>query len=297
VRVWVRYPKSDRLNLGQMEAMKIKTPFGDYPLSELATYDIERGPVNIRRYNSEREVRINAELVDPKEATPPILEKIRTQIVPELETRFPGVHVEFQGQRRTSTEAIEDLINYFILAFSLMLLVIMFHFKSISQGLIIILMIPLGWLGAIWGHGVENIPVSMLSVWGMIALSGVIINDAVVFLSKFNNLVKEGKKVEEAAYEAGLARFRAIILTTITTTVGLYPIIFENSFQAQFLIPMAVALAYGVFVGTGFILIFFPALIIIINDIRGWLWQLWTGQKHTREEIEPAIRQMKKTID
>ena len=130
----------------------------------------------------------------------------------------------------------------------------------------------------------------MLSAWGMVALSGVIINDAVVFLSKYNSLLLEGYKVKAAAYHAGIQRFRAILLTTITTSVGLYPLILENSFQAQFLIPMAISLAYGVAIGTIFLLLVFPALIVILNDLRRGLAKLWTGEKHTREQVEVVIK-------
>ena len=186
--------------------------------------------------------------------------------------------------------------------------------------MIIVLMIPLAWLGAIWGHGVEGIPVSLLSIWGMLALSGVIINDAVVFLSKYNSLLLEGVKVRDAVFQTGMARFRAIVLTTITTSVGLYPIIFEPSFQAQFLKPMAVALAYGVFVGTAFILIFFPIVILFLNDMKRYskfvynrinLWVLQGDPKRevppkivarlsqvpSRESVEIAIIHSKRTID
>jgi len=154
----------------------------------------------------------------------------------------------------------------------------------------------------------------------MIALSGVIINDAVVFLSKYNSLLLEGVKVQDAVVQAGKARFRAIVLTTITTTVGLYPIILEKSFQAQFLIPLAVALAYGVLIGTAFILIFFPVLILVLNDFkRFWKWtfrniNLWIKLGDTKsllteeeiaairkypepEEVEKAIIFSKRTID
>jgi len=137
----------------------------------------------------------------------------------------------------------------------------------------------------------------MLSAWGMVALSGVIINDAVVFLSKYNSLLQEGKTVIDAVFEAGLARFRAIVLTTITTTVGLYPIIMEGSFQAQFLIPMAIALAYGVMIGTAFILILFPVLILVLNDMRVAMHRLWTGMRKKPEELEPAIIHSKRTVD
>jgi multidrug efflux pump subunit AcrB len=297
VRVWVRYPKKDRLNLGQMESMKIKTPMGDYPLAELADYEIKRGPVNIQRFNMSREVRIDANLVDPYAPVPPIIEEVRTQIVPRMQQLYPGVSVEYQGQQRSSDEAMEDLSFYFSIAFMIIILIIMIHFKSFSQGVIVLMMIPLGWLGALWGHGIEGYPVSMLSAWGMVALSGVIINDAVVFLSKYNSLIKEGMKVLDAAYEAGIARYRAIILTTITTTVGLYPIILEGSFQAQFLIPMAIALAYGVLIGTGFILILFPVLILVLSDLRRFMYKLWNGKEQSAEYLEPANIFERRVID
>lgn len=297
VRVWVRYPREDRLNLGQMENMKIKTPMGDYPLSELANYEIRRGPVNIQHYNMSREVRIDANLVDPYAPVPPILEEIRTQIVPHMQKMYPGIEVEYQGQQRDSDEAMADLSKYFGIAFMIIILLIMVHFKSFTQGSMILIMIPLGWLGAVWGHGIEGYPVSMLSAWGMVALSGVIINDAVVFLSKYNSLVKEGRTVIDAVYEAGLARFRAIVLTTITTTLGLYPIIMESSFQAQFLIPMAISLAYGVMFGTAFILVLLPVIILVLSDIRRVLYKLWTGKSRSAEVLEPVNIHAKRVVD
>jgi len=297
VRVWVRYPREDRLNLGQMENMKIKTPMGDYPLSELANYEIRRGPVNIQHYNMSREVRIDANLVDPYAPVPPILEEIRTQIVPRMQQMYPGIEVEYQGQQRDSDEAMADLSKYFGIAFMIIILLIMVHFKSFTQGSMILIMIPLGWLGAVWGHGIEGYPVSMLSAWGMVALSGVIINDAVVFLSKYNSLVKEGRAVIDAVYEAGLARFRAIVLTTITTTLGLYPIIMESSFQAQFLIPMAISLAYGVMFGTAFILVLLPVIILVLSDIRKALYKLWTGKSRSAEVLEPVNIHAKRVVD
>ncbi len=320
LRVWVRYPKTDRINLGQLETMKIKTIMGDYPLSELATYKIERGPVSIKHYNSSREIRVDANVVSYDTPIIPIQTKIETEIVPELLARYPGIDVTYLGQKKDSDETMAQIQKFFLPAFLLMFLIIIIHFKSFSQGLIIVAMIPLAWLGAIWGHGIEGVPVSLLSVWGMLALSGVIINDAVVFLSKYNSLLLEGRKVKEAVFEAGQARFRAIVLTTLTTTVGLYPIILERSFQAQFLIPMAVALAYGVLVGTGFILVFFPVLILALNDFKRYsiffynrinLWVLQGDPKRkvppkiaarlselpSRESVEKALIYSKRTIE
>lgn len=297
LRIWVRFPKGDRQSIGQLEKMKIKTPKGEYPLTDLVDFEIQRGPVNIQRYNGSREVRINADLTDPYAPVPPILERINKELIPQLNVYFPGVKTKYQGQSKDSEEAMGEMMLYFGTAFGIIILIIMIHFKSASHGAIIIMMIPLAWLGAMWGHGLEGIPVSLLSAWGMIALSGVIVNDAIVFLDKYNLNLLEGQSIEEAVYNAGIARFRPIVLTTITTSIGLYPIILEGSFQAQFLKPMAISLAYGVLVGTGFILMFFPVLILVRNSIeQGWK-TLWNGNKPTKEEIEPAIVNSKRIIE
>ena len=149
-------------------------------------------------------------------------------------------------------------------------------------------MIPIAVLGSVWGHGIHGKPLSILSLWGIVALTGVIVNDAVVFLAKFNLLITEGKKVKEAILLAGKSRLRPIILTTVTTSFGLFPLILEKSFQAQFLIPMAISLVYGVAFGTMFILLFFPALIMVLNDFRRVMRELWTGKKHEPEHVEIA---------
>jgi multidrug efflux pump subunit AcrB len=298
LRVYVRYPKTDRMRLGQLEDMKIKTPAGYYPLTELADYKIDRGPVSIKRYNSKREIRVEADTKDPLEPVPAIIERINRNIIPEMKAQYPGVDIEYQGQERRSRESVAEVQKYYLIAFLVIVLILMLHFKSWQQALIVLLMIPLAWLGAAWGHGLEGIPLSMLSVWGMVAVSGVIVNDAVVFLAKYNRFLTEGMAVKDAITKAGLVRFRPIVLTTITTTIGLYPLILENSFQAQFLIPMAVALAYGVFVGTGFILIFFPVLLGVLNDLRRVVIWLTSRRKEmpTPEEVEIVIMNEKKKI-
>ncbi|MCK5741605.1 MAG: efflux RND transporter permease subunit, partial [Chlorobi bacterium] len=282
LRVWVRYPKSDRLTIGQLEKMKIKTPQGgEYPLTELVDYHIERGPVSIKRYNSYREVRVEADMKNPFDPVPKAIARIEKEILQDLYVKYPNIIVEYQGQEKEQKEATADLMSTFLPALLLIIIILMIHFRSGTQAIIVIMMIPLAWMAVMWGHGIENRPFSMLSAFGMVALAGVIINDAVVFLSKFNALMKEGRSIENAVYKTGIARFRAILLTTLTTSAGLYPIILETSFQARFLQPMAISLAYGVFIGTAFILLFFPAVILILNDIRVYTKYLWTGVKPT----------------
>ncbi len=289
LRVWVRYPKSDRLTIGQMENMKIKTAEGEFPLTELVDYHMERGPVAINRYNGSREIRVEAETVNPLAPVPEILEQISNEIMPDVEARFAGIRYEYQGQQKAGNEALAKILPYFSIAFLLIIFIMIIHFKSFNQTLIILAMIPLSMLGVFWGHGIHGKPLSLMSLWGMVALMGVIINDAIVFLAKYDGNLLEGKKVHDAIVDAGKLRLRPIILTTVTTSVGLFPIILEKSVQAQFLIPMAISLAYGVAIGTIFILIFFPVLIMLLNDVRVYLKLLWTGIKPEREDVEVAI--------
>jgi multidrug efflux pump subunit AcrB len=297
MRIWVRYPKSGRLSLGQMEEMKIKTPSGEYPLSELADYHLERGPVAIKRYQGSREIRVEAETVDPLAPVPEILEQIDEEIMPELLSRFIGVRYMYQGQQKSSREALAKAMKYFAIAFAIIIMLLVFHFRSGQKAFIIILMIPIAMLGVVWGHGIHGKPLSMMSLWGMVALTGVVVNDAIVFMAKFDGLVVKGRNIHDAIVEAGKVRLRPIILTSLTTTIGLFPIMFQKSIQAQFLIPMAISLAYGVAIGTIFILIFFPVLIMLLNDFRVFTRYLWTGKRPTREEVETAIILHKKKLE
>lgn len=296
LRIWVRYPKSGRLSLGQMEKMKIKTNSGEYPLTELADYHLERGPVAINRFNGSREIRVEAETVDPFAPVPEILTQIDTEIMPDLLSQFHGVRYMYQGQQKSSKEALDKAYNYFLIAFVIILMLLILHFRSVQKTFIIIMLIPISLLGVAWGHGLHGQPLSMMSLWGMVALTGVIINDAIVFMTKFDGLLIQGIKVREAIIEAGKIRLRPIILTSLTTTIGLFPVLFEKSIQAQFLIPMAISLAYGVAIGTIFILIFLPVLIMLLNDYRVFTRRLWTGIKPEREEVETAVIMNKRKL-
>ncbi len=298
LRIWVRYPPEDRQRIGQLEQMKLKSSSGEFPLTELVDYEIKRGPVNIQRFNGRREIRVNADLVDPDASVTEILDQVRREIIPDLELNFPGVHVEYQGQQKESSRNMTDIMVLFPMAFLAIVFILMINFRSFEQPVIILIMIPISILGAVWGHGIHGKPVSILSLWGIVALSGVVINDSVVMLSKFNSLIVEGYKIKEAILEAGKSRLRPIILTTLTTSAGLYPLVLEKSFQAQFLIPMAISLVYGVFFGTLFILLFFPALILVLNDIRRTLRSWYHGRTIEPEKVEIAyLNNIRKTAE
>jgi multidrug efflux pump subunit AcrB len=295
VRVWVRYPLEDRMSMGLLEDMRIKTPAGlSVPLKEVADYTLERGEVSIRHYDGKREILIEGDLMDPYGSVPDILQGVKKDIVPQLEANFPGVEVSFRGQQRNADKSSKSGGIFAIIAIFIMFMIIALNFNSVYQAFLIVFMLPLGIFGAILGHGIENLQVSMLSAWGIIALLGILVNDAVVYLDTYNRNLKDGMEVVDAIYDAGIRRFRPIILTSITTIAGLYPLILENSFQAQFLIPMATSVAYGVLFGTFFILMFFPVVVLIMNDLRRAIYWLWHGEKISRLETEPVIKRQKK---
>ena len=296
LKVWVRYPGTGRVSIGQLEQMKVKDYNHDteIPISELISYDIDRGVSSIRHYRTTKAVTVDADLIDPYAEVPPILEQVNTEIIPQLQSLYPGVKIDLGGQSRESSRTQEEITRYFGIAFLVIFILIILAFKSFYQAVLVMFMIPLAWLGAVLGHGIQGIPVSLFSAWGLVALSGVIINDAVVFLDRFNRNLRSGQTLYVAAYDAGIARFRPIVLTSITTVLGLFPLLAEKSFQAQFLIPMAASIAYGVLIGTLIILLFFPVMILVFNDVRRAAKWLWTGTKPDPESVERVIIDMQK---
>ena len=184
----------------------------------------------------------------------------------------------------------------FLISLILIILTISLNFKSFYQARLILMVIPIGLFSAILGHGIMGRPFSTLSVWGVIALIGILVNDAVVMLDKYNRNIAKGMNMNDAVISAGTSRFRAIILTTITTFVGLFPLILEKSFQAQFLIPMAISVAFGVLFGTIILLLYFPSLILYFNDMRRARWWLWIGgvTPPTKMAVEPYTKLQKR---
>lgn len=304
VRVWVRYPEASRETLGQLETMRIKTADGkEIPLSEVASYTIDRGIVDIKHFNGSREIAVEAELSDPDGSPVDIIAKLQDSTFVDLKSKYPSLTFDFGGQQQRSKQSQESLKFALPIMLFVIILLITLTFRSLSQSLLVMVLIPLGLFCAVFGHYFADKPVSLLSLWGILALSGVIINDAVVLVSKFNSNLKEGMTMPDAIYNAGISRFRAILLTTITTVAGLAPLIMETSFQAQFLIPMAVSVAYGVGFGTFLILLIFPVILLVVNDMRRmilytkrWVAYKWKGQEGnvpypTSEEVEPANRE------
>ena len=286
---YVRYPEKNRQTIGQLESMMIQTPAGEYPLTTVAELTKARSLSTINGYNGKREIRMDAYLKDKSDAVPPILEYVETNILSGIMEKYPGLSYQFQGQKKDTDEQAKSMQRYFGIAFLIIVLVIMFYFKSFRQGLIILLTIPLGFMGALWGHAIHGEPVSMLSLWGLIALTGTIINDSVVFMSKYNQVIVQHYNIKEAAIEAARSRFRPLFLTTVTTFAGLMPLILEGSPDAQFLIPMAISVAYGILFGSIFILLTIPVQILLFNRLILATNRLFGNKDATSENIEPAV--------
>jgi len=289
VRVWVRYDLDDRSDISDLADMRIRSADGkSVPLGELATFEIERGVIDIYHLEGEREVRIEADLLNDKVSVSDITSDIKTLIVPEVLKEFPGVRASYEGEEREQKKTQSSIQIVMPMIFLMMLFVIILTFKSVSQALIVFALIPFGFIGVGLGHYVQGLPISLFSILGVIALIGIFVNDALVFITTFNDKIREGKTLEVAVVETGKSRFRPILLTSITTIAGLAPLILEKSFQAQFLIPMAISVAYGLLIGTFILLVLIPALLMISNRIKRTAMSLYEGESITAEIVEPA---------
>ncbi|MBT8195430.1 MAG: efflux RND transporter permease subunit [Bacteroidia bacterium] len=296
--VWVRYDREGRSSIMDLDEMRILTPRGQrVPLKELATYTIERGEISISHLDGKREIRIDADLKDPKESASDIVTEIREEIMPELIAKYPSVSALYEGQNREASKTTESAAKVFPIVLLLIYIVIAFTFRSYSQPLLLIILVPFAFIGVGWGHFIHDFPVNILSLLGIIALIGIVVNDGLVLISKFNGYLKEGHHYDEALVMAGRSRFRAIVLTSITTIAGLSPLIFETSRQAQFLIPMAISIAYGIGIATFLTLVLLPMLLSISNTIKVYLSWLWTGYKPEKESVERAIKEIKSEAD
>ncbi|MFK7808098.1 MAG: efflux RND transporter permease subunit [Saprospiraceae bacterium] len=290
VKVWIRYGEEDRSSISDLANMRYRTPNGQaIPLGELVSFSTERGVININHLNGQREIRVTADVANEQVSVSDVNNDINTEILPKVLERYPSVSVSFEGQAKENKKGQDSIGRVAPLILTCMIFVIILTFSSVSQSLIVVALFPFGFIGVGLGHWLMGLPVSFLSVLGMIALIGILVNDGLVFIATFNGKIKEGLPFREALYDTGLSRFRPILLTTVTTVAGLLPLLLEDSVQAQFLIPMAISIAFGLMVSTFILLALIPALLVIASDIRLLSTKLWTGNLEiTRAMVEPS---------
>lgn len=289
VKVWVRYAKEDRSSIGKLENMRIRTGNGSsYPLKELAELSFDRGIIAINHLDEEREIRITSDLASDDVSSTDMTSLVQNEIMPEILAKYPTVRYSLEGQAQESATTAESAQLVLPLAFLLIITIIIITFRSFSQTIAVIGTLPFGLIGVILGHWIMGKQISLLSIMGVFALIGVMVNDALVLINGFNNLIREGKSFKEALYEASLSRFRPIFLTSLTTVAGLFPLVFEKSLQAQFLIPVAISIAFGLIVATLIILITLPVLMMMLNRYKGFIVWIWEGEYPDPTSIESA---------
>ena len=268
VRVKVRLPVEERQNEFSLEELILRTPTGgEVPLREIATAQRGRSPTAIYRNRGKRIISVSGD-VEPRDQTPQILDTLYQELLPELEKKYPGLSYTFEGSEADRRESIRGLINGLLVALLLIYILLAIPFNSYTQPLIIMIVIPFGIVGAVIGHILLGYSLSLISLFGVVALSGVVVNDSLVFIDFANRRRRAGATIKEAIHQAGLQRFRPIILTTLTTFFGLMPMIVETSRQARFLIPMAISLGFGILFATGITLLLIPVLLLILDDVH-----------------------------
>ena len=271
VRVMVRYPRSERKSIGNLENMWIRLPDGrELPFNAVATYELERGYNAINRIDGKRTITVAANadlsLVEPGR----LVDTVFATVVPELQQRYPGVDFSIGSSLREQQTSVWEMIFGFLGALAGIYVLMAIPLKSYLQPLVIMTGIPFGLIGAVIGHWIIGIPVNAISLLGFFALAGVVVNDSLILVHFVNQRVAEGASAAQAAIESGAARFRPILLTSLTTFFGLIPIVLERSLQAQIVIPMAVSLAFGIVFATMITLILIPCLYSIQANVHSF---------------------------
>jgi len=268
VRAYVRLPKAERNSLHDLEALTIRTPAGgEIPLAEAAKLRWGRAYTSIKRESGRRVITVEADVEEGKANANKVMADLKEKVLPALMRNHPGLGYDLGGQQKHQAESLASLADGFKLALIVMFAMMAIPFKSYVQPLIIMTAIPFGIVGAVGGHLLMGYDLSLLSAMGVVALSGVVVNDALVLISAINDYRAQGMSAFEAVLTGGGRRFRPILLTSLTTFFGLAPMIFETSMQARFLIPMAISLGFGVLAATFVTLAIVPSLYLILEDV------------------------------
>lgn len=270
VKLMVRYPLEERRSLSNFDDLRVRTgDASERPVTELADITHTRGYSQITRLNERRCIAITADA--SPEAKTVAVKDMKEVFLPELlaKPEFQGLVDEWGGQQEEFAESMQGLFLGLAIALVVMFGLLTFEFKSYAQPLIIMCIIPFGMIGAVLGHLVMGMYVTIMSVFGLVALTGVVVNDSIVLIDFINHRVHDGLPIKEALLDAGRRRLRPVLLTSLTTILGLTPLLLETSFQAQFLIPMAVSLCFGLMVSTFLILLFVPTFYLIYYRLSG----------------------------
>ncbi len=272
LRVMVRYPQDARRSLADLESLRIRTPNGgEVPFYTVARAERGRGYANIKRRDRQRVINVTADVDETVANANEVIADLEAGFLPELLAENPGLRFSFEGAQREQGKVIFSLVTSYGFALFLIFALLAVPLRSYVQPLVIMAVIPFGLVGAIGGHLLLGMNLSMMSVFGVVALSGVVVNASLVLVHYVNEGRRAGVPLDEAVRNAGVARFRPIALTSLTTFMGLMPLLLERSLSAQFLIPMATSLAFGVLFATVISLFLVPSAYVILEDLRALL--------------------------
>ena len=264
----VRYPEKERRNIDDVRSMRIRTSSGvEIPFNEVASIETGRGFAAIQRTDGQRVVTVSAAVNEKQANADEINSDLKNRFLPKLAQDYAGIQYRFGGEQRERNDSLQSMFYNFSIALFAIYILLAIPFKSYTQPFIVMSAIPFGMIGAVWGHSLLGIDLALLSLFGIIALSGVVVNDSLLVITFYNQLRSKGVEIDDALIEAGSKRFRPILLTSLTTFFGLLPMILEKSVQAQFLIPMAVSLGFGILFATFIILLGVPVGTKLLEQI------------------------------
>ena len=286
VKVYVRYPKAQRKSQQDVKQLVLRTPSGgEMPLTEAVDIAESRAYTSIRRNDGRRVVNVTADIQVGVANANKIVRDLENGQLQGLMARFPGLSYSLGGEQKQQAESMSSLALGFGLALFCIFALLAIPFNSYTQPFIIMASIPFGIVGAVMGHMIMGYELSLMSMMGIVALSGVVVNDSLILIVSANRRVEGGMDVLQSVVEAAKSRFRPIIITSLSTFFGLMPMIAETSVQARFLIPMAISLGFGILFATVIALLFVPAFYLILEDIRKFMQGL------LRKDVEEASLQ------
>ncbi|MDA8746549.1 efflux RND transporter permease subunit, partial [Rubripirellula amarantea] len=264
----VRYPREDRNTLISFEGIRIRGEDGtERPLREVADVEVARGYSEIRRMDQMRAISVVADIDESRGNAFEVVADLRANWVPQFQQQFPDIRLEWSGQQEQTTETVDSLTIGLYVVIGAMFLLLTIQFGSCWHAILVLSVIPFGFIGAIFGHIVMDIELTLFSIFGIVALAGVVVNDSIVLVDFINQRVADGLPVHEAIMDGGRRRFRAVLLTSVTTVAGMLPILLERSKEAQVVSPMATSLAFGLTFSTMVVLILAPVLYLLIAKI------------------------------
>jgi HAE1 family hydrophobic/amphiphilic exporter-1 len=269
VKLMVRYPQEERRSLASLDDIRVTGPDGiKRPIGELADVTVVRGYSEINRLGQKRSITVTADIdvATSSLTSGQITADMERRLMPSLLSEYPEVRVRWEGQQEQTNDSLRSLGVGFVVAMFAMFVLLTMEFRSYVQPLLILAVIPFGCAGAVFGHALMGMPLTLFSMFGLVALAGVVVNDSIVLIDFINHRVREGHPLRIALREAGCLRFRPVLLTSLTTVGGIMPLLLEKSFQAQFLVPMATSLAFGLATTTVLVLILVPVMYSFLGE-------------------------------